>query len=160
MSGAVSIQGLAELERFMAQFPEKIQARVARNAMAAGARVIRDEAKKIVPVRTGALRRSIRSGSKRERDGMVTATIRAGRRGKKTDNTPFYAHMVEYGTKPHSIAPKNRKALKIGDRYASSAVIPTVRPKPYMRPALDGKWRQAVQTVADRIRERLDDVKQ
>ncbi len=126
---AFALTGFAELERFLDELPEKLQAKVARVAMAAGARVIRDEARLVVPKKSGALKRSIRSSSGRARDGQITATIKAG------NKDAFYAHMVEFGTQPHDIRPKKAKALKIGGGYALLMHHPGARPKPFMRPA-------------------------
>ena len=115
--------------------------------------MFRKAARSHVPSRTGALRRSIRV-SARVKAGVITGTVTAGRSGKKGD--PFYAHMVEFGTKRHLIAPKNRKALKIGGKFIRKPILhPGLPEKPFMRPAFDEGAQQAITAVADYIRARL-----
>lgn len=159
MSVETTVNGLAALERMLSELPEKVQVKIARASMAAGARVVRDEARRIVPVKTGALKASIRVGTGRSKNGMIFANVRAGGKNRKGD--AFYSHFVEFGTLPHAIAPKKkggRKALKFAGRFAASALVPATRPKPFMRPALDGKWREAVDTVGGAMAARIGEV--
>ena len=149
----VSVTGLAELERFLAELPERLQVKIARAALAAGAREIRDEARKIVPVKSGDLRKTIRASTRRGKDGMVTASIRAG--SKKA----FYAHFVEYGTQPHDIRSKNGGAMRVGKAFRVVMRHPGAKAKPFMRPALDSKARDAIEATAAKMRERLGDLK-
>lgn len=59
------------------------------------------EAKAIVPRKTGNLARSIAPGA-------------VGQESAKVEATANYAAYVEHGTKPHTIVPKNKKALAWG----------------------------------------------
>ena len=57
----VKIEGLAELERDLQQFVDKLQRNVVRASLRAGAKVFLEEARRQVPVgKTGALRRSLK----------------------------------------------------------------------------------------------------
>jgi hypothetical protein len=100
------------------------------------------EAKLLVPRRTGNLGRTIRVGSLTDRYVEVTAG------GGKASG---YAAAVEFGTKPHIIVPRTKKALAWGGartlggrlRAGSKAEFvrrrvrhPGNRAKPYMRPGL------------------------
>lgn len=168
------IRGGRELGQFLQGLPVKVEKNIMRAALRAGAAVIREEARNNVPVDDGLLRKSVRVSTSSKR-GVVTATIKAG------NAQAFYAHMVEYGTKPHlikvreedrpinyrltqkrgvltrvSIKTMNRHALRIGNHFVGASVHhPGATPKPFMRPALDSKSTAAVQAVSDKIRERL-----
>lgn len=148
----VKVEGLAELHRLLQDLPAKLEANVLRGGMRAGAKVIEAEAKRIVPVGTGPqageLRDSVRV-SVRSIKGKVQATIKAG--GKKA----WYARLVEFGTAAHLIRPKNRKSLFFAAIAREEVHHPGAKKKPFMRPALDSKAPQAVQTLADYIRARL-----
>lgn len=67
VGGMVQIHGLAELQRTLDQLPAKIEANVLRGALRAGANVIANEARRLVPVANGlpmwwrATRRRLRS---------------------------------------------------------------------------------------------------
>jgi len=83
------------------------------------------EQKRLAPVRTGNLRRSIHVGhvSTRSADTVAQAD---------------YAAAVEFGTKPHEIRPRNRRALRWKDgnryRFATRVQHPGTRAQPYMIP--------------------------
>ncbi|MES2634012.1 MAG: HK97-gp10 family putative phage morphogenesis protein [Pseudomonadota bacterium] len=186
MSQTIHIKGLSELQKFLDLLPAKVEANVLRGALFVGAKVIRDEAKRLVPVAppnaknrrvyggyAGALRDSIRAGSGIDkRTGKVIAYVRAGshgksRKGKGSD--AYYAKWVEYGTKAHVIKAKkggksarsmNRKlrngSLRIGDVYVGAEVMhPGSRPRPFLRPALDGRAKDALMAAALYMRKRL-----
>jgi HK97 gp10 family phage protein len=128
-----------------------------RGAMRAGAQVIQEEVKARVPQDTGALKESIRirSGNK---DGKVYSYVQVGRSKKKDD--PWYAHLVEYGVKPHVIiaggGTKKGKALAAGARILGEKVDhPGAPAKPFMRPALDSKAATALDTIAEYLRKRI-----
>lgn len=69
------------------------------------------EAKALVPRRTGNLGRTIRLG-------QVTATVAEIRAGGTQE--VGYAAAVEYGSRPHVIRPKNKKALFFPSQKATS----------------------------------------
>lgn len=149
MATITRFKGGAELQKALNQLPAKLERNVMRSALRQGANVIRDEARSNVPVKTGALKKSIKV-STRARRGQVTATLKAG--GKDA----FYAHMVEYGTAPHDIAVKSKKVLVFEDGgKATRARHPGISPKPFMRPAVDDKADEAVQAVANQVRKTL-----
>ena len=149
----VKIEGLAELHTLLQELPARIEANVLRGGMRAGAKVIEEEAKRLAPIgkdvqTAGELRDSIRI-SMRSRRGKVSATIKAG--GKKA----WYARLVEFGTAAHLIRPKNKKSLFFAALARTEVHHPGAKKKPFMRPALDSKAQQAVQTLAQYIRARL-----
>jgi HK97 gp10 family phage protein len=121
----------------------------------------------------GALRDSIRAGAMLDKKrGKVYAYVRAGshgkgRKGKGAD--AYYARWVEFGTAAHvikaraggpSAASLNRRikkgSLRIGNAYVGASVMhPGARPRPFLRPALDGRARDAVVAAAVYMRKRL-----
>jgi HK97 gp10 family phage protein len=154
------VKGLAELEKFLDALPEKVQVKIARNAMSAGARVIRDEAKRLAPVKTGALRSSVRVSTRQQINGQITATIRAG--GKTKTGDAFYAHFVEYGTEPHAIKPRPKglfKVLKIGGVFVRSVNHPGAKARPFMRPAFDASALKSVDAFAAQLSKRISNLK-
>lgn len=176
IGGMVGVRGLADLQRELDQLPAKIEANVMRGALRAGANVIADEARRRVPVGTGQLKESIRVSVRVLPGGKLVATVKAGGRFKvyssgkavkgadyKTSragggvdyHAPFYAHFVEFGTARHWIKPKNRKSLFVAGLMREVVDHPGARPRPFMRPAFDGKARVAVEAMAEYIRKRL-----
>lgn len=156
MDDTVNVAGLKDLGMFLQQLPLKLEKNILRAALRAGARVIANEAKINVPVHLGDLKKSIRTGSNAKKD-MVEAYARAG--NKKA----YYYRFVEYGTAAHLIkAGKNKPLLvftaKDGKKIEATQVNhPGAIAKPYMRPALDSKGKQAVDAVVKKIQDRLTD---
>ena len=75
------------------------------------------------------------------------------------ENPANISHLVEFGTRPHWIAPKNRAGvLKIKrgrgpTRLVKGAVWhPGARPKPFMRPAYDTHGRGVLRTMQTEMR--------
>jgi HK97 gp10 family phage protein len=65
-----------------------------------------------------------------------------------------YAHLVEFGTDPHIIRPKNKKAITVGGEggvLRKLALHPGTDPNPFMRPAFDAKKEQAAKKTADKL---------
>jgi HK97 gp10 family phage protein len=143
-----NVTGLRELNAFLQVLPVKIEKNILRSALRAGGNVIKNEARANVPVAEGALKKSVRVTTS-SNGGVVKATVKAG--GKKAP----HAHLVEFGTRPHKILPKNAAALAIAGAVVSSVDHPGARPNPFMRPALDSKHTEAVAAIAEQTRKRL-----
>lgn len=167
----VQVKGLSQLNQFLQQLPAKIEANVLAGALRAGAKVIHAEAVRLAPVDDGDLRASIRVRVRRHK-GTVVARVVAN---------AFNARWVEYGTAKHwikvredarpvrntrrgqravSIRTLNRMAargsLQIGGNFIGASVVhPGARKKPFLRPALDTKAREAVVAAANYIKRRL-----
>lgn len=147
----VKIRGLAELEKALAELPAKIERNIVRSALRAAAKVTLEEAKRQVPVRSGKLRDSLRV-STRVVKGKPVATITAG--GSKK-GAPFYAHLVEFGAKPHFIKASKAKALAVGGGRLKSVHHPGARKHPFMRPALDATKQAAVLAFGQAVKAKL-----
>jgi len=146
-----NLKGFAELAKALNELPEKIERNIVRSALRKAAKVIEQEAKQNVPVRSGKLRDSIRV-SVRIKDGRPLATVTAGGREK---GQAFYAQFVELGTAAHAIQAKPGHALAIGGGTVVRVEHPGARPRPYMRPALDASAAAAVQAFGEQVKRRL-----
>ena len=169
-----SISGLSQLQAELLALPARIEQNIIRGALRAGVKEIVNEAKHLVHSVSGDLEKSIRASVRPDRiNGKIVARIKAG--NKKA----YYAHMVERGTARHwiraTVRPERltrrgfktvslntlnkqakRGSLKIGGVYVGDEVIhPGATRKPFMRPALDSKWRESVSVFAYYVRSRL-----
>ncbi len=63
--------------------------------------------------------------------------------------------MVEYGTARNWIKPKNRKSLFVAGLLREAVDPPGAKKQPFMRPAIDGKASEAVDTMAAYMRDRI-----
>lgn len=143
-----TVEGGRELDAFLRTLAPKMQKNVNRAGLRAGAAVFREEARQNVPFSSGALRKSIRITT-RGKGREVSASVKAGSR------VAWYANLVEFGTRPHVIKAKPRSALDVAGTPRKEVNHPGSRAKPFMRPAVDAKFLEAVAAVRDKIRERL-----
>jgi HK97 gp10 family phage protein len=180
MSVKVTVSGLDELKRTLADLPRKIQRNIMRSAVRAGATVIADEARRLVPVRFGQLKHSIRIKAGLTKTGAI-ATVSVGsrdkvfRKGRPTKSpykrltaegavqysAAYYAHFVEFGTKPHAIKAKRAKALTVPGSFArapfrKSVMHPGAKANPFMRTAASSKAQAALQAAVDYAIERIN----
>lgn len=125
----VQVKGLDELKRKLAEVPKAMRKRVLRNALAAGAREVRDVAKRNAPVMTlgtslsapyrkpGTVKQAIRvrtsKADRRAGDVGVFVNVKpakAGQRGAKNPNDPFYWRFLEFGTRKMAARPFLQRA--------------------------------------------------
>lgn len=142
------IVGGRQLDEFLKTLAPKVEKNIMRSALRAGAAVYRAKTMEYVPVRLGDLRKSVRisAGSK---GGKVTASVKVGNR------KAWYGPLVEFGTQPHKIKPKDARALEIGGTVVREVDHPGATPHPFMRPAADASHAAATAAVATKIRQRL-----
>ena len=114
---SAKIEGIPDLRRELAAIPGKLRKRALRTALAAGARVVRDEARRRAPIisasatavlkgyrKPGTLRRAlaVRTSKIARRRGDVGVFVnvrpaKAGQRGARSPHDPFYWRWVEFG---------------------------------------------------------------
>lgn len=136
MNVSVTIKGLPELERRLKAIGDTGSFMRDYAILAVG------EQKKLAPVKTGNLRRTIHIGQVTKRSATTVASAN-------------YAAAVEFGTRAHEIRPRNRKALRWkgkagGVVFASRVRHPGTRKQPYMVPGAE----RAVHGLRDRLIER------
>ena len=151
-----SITGGKEIMDVLAKFPVEMESKIMRGMVSASGRVISKEAKRLAPIQTGDLRRSIRVSSKKPRYGKVTASVKAG--GKRKGVSVYYAHMVEFGTKSHVIKPnkkRGKKAITFDGGVFADANHPGITPRPFMRTAMDTQIQNALDASIKYARKRI-----
>jgi HK97 gp10 family phage protein len=154
----VEVTGLKELSDNLRALDIEMQRTIMKRAVQAGATVILEEAERLVPKKSGKLAESIKLSIRSDVDvSEIEGTIGV--------NSPL-AHLVEFGTQGthgnNIVAGKRgrrgkstgKKAIAAdGTIYGTTAVIPPMKARPYMRPAFDTKKDAAVDTMAGVIAE-------
>lgn len=186
IKASVKLQGAQEMRRRLNRLGEKTARKAERAGIRAAGAGILTAARRRVPRRLGDLRESLLAkwGLKvyfHQAAGMYIGVVgpgklpggRTGPDGRVNDPRK-YAHLVEFGTDPHVIQPKNKKALAFGrgageagaqniDREVVAIVDhPGNRPTPFLRPAYDeerGKvtarmWRACWRVIQREARKR------
>ena len=134
MIGA-KVSGIPELKAALAGLVPKLRRQALRNALAAGARVVRDEARRRAPVlqptlrspyrKAGTVRKAVavRTSKAARRAGDVGVFVnvrpaKRGQRGAKSPNDPFYWRFLEFGT----VKMQPRQFLQAGARKLTEAL--------------------------------------
>lgn len=146
----MKLNGGKELHALLQQLPVEVETKIMRNALARGANVIRDEARARVADETGLLRKAIKS-TRNTRKGQVIAKVKL--RGRHS----YLGLFMEYGVTAHMITVADGAgALKIGRQFVSGSVQhPGHAPRPFMRPALDTKAKEAINVIGQYISQYL-----
>lgn len=133
MAERIQVLGLRELGVAMQGLSDDMRTKVARQAVAAGAGVVRKAARDKAPVDSGNLKASLIM--KRVKDTSLTEEyIVTPRKGKTRDGKDaYYARFVEFGTVQ---APA----------------------QPFMRPALEDNVQRATNAIAERLAARIKKV--
>lgn len=148
MEDSVHVKGLSDLNRFLEQLTPKVEANVMRGALRAGMNVIKPIAQSNVHSVSGELAKGLKVGTRRRR-GRVIAYLKASGPHRRI------AHLVEYGTRAHNIAAKAKGWLSFMNVFAKSVDHPGARPRPFLRPALDGQAQAATIAAGEYIKNRL-----
>lgn len=127
-----TVHGIPDMRAALKAIPDKLRRRALRNALAAGARAVRDEAKRnapflqaSVPYRTsGTLRKaiSVRTSKIARRTGDVGVFVnvrpaKSGQRGAKSKTDPFYWRWVNFGWTPRSSAKSTSRGAIPGKHF-------------------------------------------
>ena len=109
-----------------------------------GTNAVAREARQRVPVRSGKLKKSIKT-----RFSMVKLE------GQVYSNVP-YAHLVEFGSRAHTVRPKKKKALRFfkgGPVFTKRSRIPAQAGKPFFKPSYDYVEPQLLRDVKKAVQE-------
>jgi hypothetical protein len=147
------VHGMADLMAGFSAFPATLQRKALTKVMRRGGRPVLLAARVKIRSRSGKLARSGRVTVVRRED-QVIARIVFGRRVKKDD--PFYAWMVEGGTKPHEIRPKGAKSLFLAGIFAEVIHHPGAQKHAFAAPALEEAAAAAVSEMQDELAAQIE----
>lgn len=138
----MKLTGFKELAANLRKLPERVAKNGLRSAVAAGAAVVRNEARARAPKLTGEMAKDIQIKREREaRDGETFAAqysvfVLSGKKsrlkGKKRNvqRDSFYWKFVEFGTSK-------------------------MAPRPFLRPAFEAKKEEAVKVIGEKLDARI-----
>jgi HK97 gp10 family phage protein len=183
MAGAFSISGkidgLGPMLRQLDRLKRGTRNKILRRAVSKASRIVLKAAKANCPQDTGALKRSLDIKLATYENGVVgvigpsMAVVKDRKTGQMVQtrlgkwlaqnnlaNRPeYYAHLVEFGTRPHSVASGDRLGRTVGGKLkdkpgkqtTGAAMNPGAKAKPFLRPAWDTSRDAVRQMMADEI---------
>lgn len=149
-NGPLTVLGLGELQADFERLAKSVGNKIVRDAVIAGARVARDEAKGKVAVRTGKLKKNIIAVRLKQSDtpGAATAGIRVKKTTGKQVKPLKRPGKKGRTSKTEYDAPLYWKFLELGTSKMQA--------HPFIRPAWDGCLPQIEKAVADKLAEGID----
>lgn len=168
MADLPHVRGLANVNAALAGLVDRQRRNITRAGVAAGARVIVNEAKiearanvrgQAGPIiAANIIQKRVPEECSRDRE-VAIVTVRAGPSKTKGRGAWFW-HLFEFGTKGHGVHVQTKKVLAetngaSGVFFGPEVVIPPMPAQPFMRPAFDGKWRDAVEAMRVRWEARI-----
>ena len=155
MDVTVSVKGLDDLDKALSALPGELARHALGNALMSGGEVIAEEMRAEVP----------RAAS---HDGFhLQDEIRVQQEKKPIDSAAevyvgpsqrvaYRARWQEFGTTTHAIAIKRKKVLASTDSiFGRKVTHPGQSPRPFMRTALQAKGSQAIDAIAQTLREEI-----
>lgn len=153
-----SIEGGKQVEEALKALGSKVAKSISNKALRQGANILKEEMKAQVPVRSGALKKSIKVKKNSFDRDTKAQTYTIGPTGK----VAFIARFIEYGTSTHKIKVGKMRVLansKSGQIFGKEINHPGLKPKPFIRPAFDSKKGTAVDKVTEVIRSEVNNFK-
>lgn len=154
------VQGAKHLQGVLSTLEPKLQQQVWRRALLAGARVIRNRARAMAPVRTGDTRpRRAAKGQTRGpgflKRNIIAKVLRNRRNGQLvaiagTKGDAFYGRLIETGWTAggrRRATLRRLRTLHVAERGSSR-----VAPRPWLRPAFHGAHQEALNAVGEALR--------
>lgn len=142
----VKVKGWQEIQQKLNRLTNELRAQVLVDAAMAGAEVIRHEASRRAPRRTGSLAEHIVAEVTGKGSHWVRVDI-------GPDRDHFYGRFIEFG---HALVRVTGRVRRGRRTYRIKKVLGHVPPHPFLRPALDEGGRKAVEAVAEHLRAAID----
>lgn len=176
-SGLSVVFGLGEVLRDFESLKVSVRNKLAKRAMRPGMKIIGEEARRLAPVRYGHLKKAIVWSVDRKQKTKDTITGKVNisaqkfvagvsksgrptwRRAKKGETLNVgqfqfpraYAHLVEFGTRPHSLKKRGSKEEGEGAQHPGST------PAPFIRPAYQAKREEAIHAIGEAFKREVRD---
>lgn len=155
----LDLSGLKKLEKATQQ------RRVTLAAVKDGAKVVQKSAKGSAPRSSGALKQSLGIKGAKGRKGKTIAFAvvgprkkvrklvkRKGSRRTVVAVPAYYAHLVEQGTRPHTLGKGSRAKARLGKKASrGGAQHPGTKPKPFLRPAYTGNKKAIASAITKKL---------
>jgi HK97 gp10 family phage protein len=161
----IKIEGMTELAGQLEKLKDTATGSEVRDALIAAAQMVSGAAKTNAPtapyptnykgsqIAPGGLKRSITAAPGRQYKTFLQAFAFS------LKNTAPHASLVEFGTKPHSITPKDKKFLVFGNlfkRFARSVQHPGSRSIPFFRDAVRSQRSSVKRLLETRVKAAFD----
>ena len=174
---------VAAIYKTLMELDKKVARKAMRKAIQEGSRQIIKDARALVPVETKTLKKAIGVKVRSYKSGAVIVALVGPRKDAKGKPAKYrrrvmvktkgggqremwrnpvkYAHLVEFGTRPHALGSGAKLARKNGKpgTHQRGVMHPGSRPSPFLRPALDKNKSFVKQTISARLLEALNNVK-
>jgi len=124
-TNTVKLEGADQLRKKLLDLDKKVARKISSQALRAGAKIVLERARQLVPVKSGTLKRSLKVRAGKRKGGRISFVVQT-KAGDYRGET-FYGSFLEFG---HKVG-KRRRVKGLTDTREA------VPPKPFLRPAFD-----------------------
>lgn len=150
MAERFEVHGLKEVNNLLKDLPEKVEKRILRSMVRAGAQVVRKAA--VANLDGGTNNDIILKPSRSKSRAKKAIIISVGPTKEK-----FYLKFLELGTKPHVIRRDQKKILSTGEEiFGVEVQHPGQAAEPFLRPALDENVDKVIEAMAKQGAKRIE----
>jgi HK97 gp10 family phage protein len=174
---------VADLVKTLMELDKKVARKALRKGLQEGAKLVLKDARSFVPTETKSLKKALGTKLKSFKSGAVIVALVGPRKDAKGKPAKYrrrvlvktkgggqremwrnpvkYAHLVEFGTRPHALVKGARLIRKNGKggTHQRGVLHPGAKPSPFLRPALDKNKSWAKQAIINMLKIALDSVK-
>ena len=176
------VDGLKQLNKKLKALGPKLEKKVVRQALRAGAKIILADAKRNVPVKSGALKKDVRIKTMKRKKGRVGIIIQTGygetwygrlielgwklKKGRSVKRAESRLNRLKrpikglHGAAASAHAKKNAAEIALATKSVESAKSGknknTVEGRHYLKNAFDSKHQRAAAVITDKIREGIE----
>ena len=148
----LKLRGAKEMARLLRKLPKRVTAKILKRVLRKASRPVIIAAKARVPKKFRVLEKSIGSSFLRTRKPRKEVIKIGPRTGKKALNNGWYGHLVEFGTKSHTIKADPLVFSIDGDlKFVSQVTIPSIAPQPFLGPAFKATPKKALQIMGNEL---------
>ncbi len=148
----LKLRGAKQMSALLRKLPKRIGKKILKRVLRKAARPIILAAKAKVPKKFRVLEKSIGSSFLKTRKPRKEVIKIGPRTGKKAVNNGWYGHLVEFGTKSHTIKGDPLAFTVDGDlKFVNEVTIPSIAAQPFLGPAFNATSNKALQVMGNEL---------
>jgi HK97 gp10 family phage protein len=145
----VDVRGVEDVLAALEGLNDKQAKAMLQKSVTAGSKALKPYVKSRAPVRTGALKKSVRTGQTKRKRPAARVWLQKDIGGKRGTNTTFYRHMVVGGTKAHRIRFHNQVEAGVA-KNGGNIRHPGAKANPFVAQGFDA-GRSAAEKAIDAV---------
>lgn len=148
----LKLRGAKQMASLLRKLPKRITKKILKKVLRKAARPVILAAKSKVPKQFRVLQKSIGASFLKTRKPRKEVIKVGPRTGKKAVNNGWYGHLIEFGTKSHTVKADPLAFTVDGDlRFVNEVTIPSIPAQPFLGPAFEISKAKALEIMGKEL---------